>query len=172
MGSVSEPKTLQKKGGYKCAQGLQNGTPGEPKKETKSQKMGSGRHSKKRARTGCQITCPGTLKMTIIHSSVIKKQRFHPCPKTSKKPPKWVPKWSQNHLNSVPDAWLKKHKNRAWKSARIWAPRVPKPSPKMSQNRQKTDPGHPGVGGVSPGSRFLGFWLHFGFILASFWIKF
>jgi len=152
LGSVSEPKTLQKNGVQKCARELQNGSPGEPKNTTKSPKMGSGRHSKKRARTGRQITCPGTLKMTIIHSSVIKKQSFHPCPKTSKKPPNWVPKWSKNQPNSVPDACLKKQENQVWKSARIWAPRVPKPSPKMRQKsskiRSRAPWGRPGVPGV------------------------
>ena len=51
-----------------------------------------------------RFASPGTLKMTIIHSSVIKKQSFHPCAKTSKKTPKWLPKWLRNRLNSVPDA--------------------------------------------------------------------
>ena len=117
--------------------GLQTGPPGSHKTAQNHKKMGSGRHSTKRAPTGRRIARPGTLKIAIIYSSVIKKQSFHTCPKTAKKSPKWVQKWSQNHVNSVPDTCLKKHKNRFWKSARIRAPRVPKLSPEMRQKSSK-----------------------------------
>ena len=128
--------------------------------------MGSWRHSTKRAPTGRRIARPGTLKIGIIYSSVIKKQSFHTCPKRAKKSSKWAPKWSQKHLNSVPDTCLKKHENRVWKSAHFWAPRVPKLSPKMQQKsskiRSRAPLGRGGVPGVDISWILAPFWLHFG----------
>jgi len=136
-GRLRSQKTVKKKVLQSVHRSSKTGAPGSQKTAQNHKKMGSGRHSTKRAPTGRRIARPGTLKIAIIYSSVIKKQSFHTCPKTAKKSPKWLPKWSQNHLNSVPDTCLQKPKNRVWKSARIWAPRVPKLSPKMRQKSSK-----------------------------------
>ena len=110
---------------------------------------------------------PRALKMTIIHSSVIKNHTFHPCPKTSKKAAKCHPKSTTNRLNAAPDACVKRVKKTLLKRAATWAPRVPKVSPKMSTKSSKIRSRAPLDHRSSPGVSIYGFWLHFGTIFAQ-----
>ena len=63
-------------------------------------------------------------------------------------------------------------RHRVWKSARNWVPRVPTPSPEMSQRSQKTRSRTPRSRRGGPGVKISCFCPHFASILVSFWTKF